>query len=71
MLLSLPFWQQPHAGGTEDVERRLLVFALRDVSGGEAEEGVEVVTGPRRSLRQSVSVLTPIHWLHQYQYQSY
>ena len=51
--VSLPLWQQPHASGAEDVERRLLVFVLGDVSGGEAEEGLQVVTGLRRGLGQS------------------
>ena len=51
-LLCLPLGQQPHAGSTQDVERRLFVFVLRDVSGGEAEERVEVVAGLSWCLRQ-------------------
>lgn len=52
MLLCLPLWQQPHASSTEDVERRLLVLVLWDVSSREAEERVEVVTGLRWGLGQ-------------------
>lgn len=48
----LPLRQQPHARRAEDVQRRLFVFALRDVSGGEAQERMEVVAGLRRRLRQ-------------------
>lgn len=51
-MLCLPLGQQPHAGSTQDVERRLFVFVLRDVSGGEAEERVEVVAGLSWCLRQ-------------------
>ncbi len=45
VLLYLPFRQQPHAGSTEDVERCLFVFVLRNVSSSEAEERMEVVAG--------------------------
>ncbi|KAF3852772.1 hypothetical protein F7725_006127 [Dissostichus mawsoni] len=37
---------QPHAGGAQDVERRLFVFVPRDVSSSEAQQRVEVITGP-------------------------
>lgn len=37
--------QQPHARGAQDVQRRLLVFVLGDVGGGEAQQRVEVVAG--------------------------
>lgn len=47
-----PLRQQPHAGGAEDVQRRLLVLLLRDVIGGEAEEGLQVVAGLGRRLGQ-------------------
>lgn len=50
--LALPLWQQPHARRAQDVEGRLLVLRLGDVGGGEAQQGVEVVAGLRRSLRQ-------------------
>lgn len=50
--VALPLRQQPHAGGAEDVERRLLVLAARHVGGGEVEERVEVVAGLRRRRRQ-------------------
>lgn len=47
-----PLRQQPHASRAEDVERRLFVFVPRDVSGGEAEQRLQVEAGLRRRLRQ-------------------
>lgn len=48
----VPLRQQPHAGGAEDVQRRLFVFVSGDVSSGEAEQRLEVVAGLSRRLRQ-------------------
>lgn len=48
----LLLWQQPHARRAQDVERGLFVFVLWDVSGGEAQQRIEVVAGLRGRLRQ-------------------
>lgn len=50
--LALPLWQQPHACRAQDVDRRLLVFALGDMSSGKAQERREVVAGMRWRLSQ-------------------
>lgn len=50
--LTLPLWQQPHACRAQDVDRRLLVFALGDMSSGKAQERREVVAGTRWRLSQ-------------------
>lgn len=48
-----PLWQEPHSRCAQDVERRLLVFVLWDMSSSKAQERMEVVAGLPRLLRQS------------------
>lgn len=42
---SLPLRQQPHASSAEDVERRLFMFACRNMSSSKAEERLQVIAG--------------------------